>query len=85
MDDKTKVIILTSAVTIGYLGLRLHRSNKRLRDLAKTTKKLVEWTELSQRVMQETWEKYPESASDYSKSLLTDLSFFTIIVKEDLD
>lgn len=85
MDDKTKVIILASAVTVGYLSIKLHRSNKRYRELAKTTKKLVEWTELSQRVMEETWTKYPESASDYSKSLLTDLSFFTIIVKEDLD
>jgi hypothetical protein len=84
MDDKTKVVLAASAATIGFLAVKLYRSNKRYRNLSKKARQLVHWSELAQRIMLETWEQHPEMLAKYSDALATDVEFFAIIQQEDL-
>lgn len=79
-----ELIVVGSAVTICVLGYKLHKKNRQLKSLSYASRKLIEWTNIAQRVMTETWESHPELISELSTELTTDIQFYSIMAKENL-
>ena len=82
--NKTEIALAASAVTIVVLGTKLRIRNRQLKNLRNATTKLVEWSEIAQRVIVETWEQYPMAAGTLSEALNTDIQFYNIVIKENL-
>ena len=79
-----ETIVIASGITICVLGYKLHKKNRQLKSLSFASRKLIEWTNIAQRVMTETWEAHPELISELSDELTTDIQFYAIMAKENL-
>lgn len=82
--DKKDVAIAASAIAITVLAVKLQDRTRKLDRLKKSARKLVNWTEIAQKVIRDTWEKHPELVGELPEDILVDISFYNIMTKEDL-
>lgn len=82
--EKKDAIIVASAITITVLAVKLHDRNRKLDRLKTSTRKLLNWTEIAQKVIRDTWDQHPELVCELPEDIIVDINFYNIMTKEDL-
>lgn len=78
-------LLVAAGVTIAILGTKLYYRNQQLKLVLDAHKKLSAWAKISQQIMVEIIENNPGIDLRVSEQLSTDIDFYKIIQKEDLD
>ena len=80
----TEKALAASLATIAVLGLTLATRNRQLKIYQESYRKLHAWGKISQQIMTEVMEKYPEFPSEVSEGTIADIEFYGIMSKENL-